>query len=262
MHYPREPALKYDCITSFVPAGVTVPLPSCGGLIPVGHHPQAERGCTCCCAADDMYKLEETTFLKLVNMWGKIKELNANVEECTKDVQIAFSATIDPSIAVPMPGTSERCFGPFNTNVPIPYAVVSLNNGFGFNPTMGIFTTPRSGVYLFSFTAYSYVEKGERLYHQVQLMKNGAKVVSVWENNREDGEDSATQLYPLTAVRQSISITAGLAVKPSRHRLSLRSWKASERQEAFCVISELPEGFQSGPLLCLPCCLPPFILQA
>lgn len=25
-------------------------------------------------------------------------------------------------------------------------------------------------------------------------MKNGAKVVSVWENNREDGEDSATQV--------------------------------------------------------------------
>lgn len=29
---------------------------------------------------------------------------------------------------------------------------------------------------------------------QVQLMKNGNVVASVWENNREDGEDSATQV--------------------------------------------------------------------
>ncbi|XP_010743544.3 cerebellin 18 [Larimichthys crocea] len=167
---------------------------------------------SCCCAADDMYKLEETTFLKLVNVWGQIKELNADVEECTKDVKIAFSATIDPSIAVSMPGTSERCFGPFNTNVPIPYSIVSLNSGSGFNPTMGIFTAPRAGVYLFSFTAYSYVERGERLYHKVQLMKNGAKVVSVWENNREDGEDSATQVVILEMNRGDqvyVELTSG-----------------------------------------------------
>lgn len=29
---------------------------------------------------------------------------------------------------------------------------------------------------------------------QCQLMRNGQVVVSVWENNREDGEDSATQV--------------------------------------------------------------------
>lgn len=34
---------------------------------------------------------------------------------------------------------------------------------------------------------------------QVQLMKNGNVVASVWENNREDGEDSATQVQGETS---------------------------------------------------------------
>lgn len=38
--------------------------------------------------------------------------------------------------------------------------------------------------------------------------------------------------------------------------------KATEQQEMLCVISELPEGCQSGPLLRLPYCLPPFIFYS
>lgn len=36
---------------------------------------------------------------------------------------------------------------------------------------------------------------------QCQLMKNGDVAVSVWENNREDGEDSATQVGRLVLFR-------------------------------------------------------------
>lgn len=50
---------------------------------------------------------------------------------------IAFKATMDPNIAIAVAGLAEKCFGPFNTNVPIPYASVTLNHGGGYNPSLG-----------------------------------------------------------------------------------------------------------------------------
>lgn len=58
----------------------------------------------------------------------------------------------------------------------------------------GTFTAQRAGLYSFAFTAYSdIVTAGLRLYHMVQLTKNGEAMTGVWEDNREDAEDSATQ---------------------------------------------------------------------
>uniref|UniRef100_A0A672Z298 Cerebellin 18 n=1 Tax=Sphaeramia orbicularis TaxID=375764 RepID=A0A672Z298_9TELE len=150
-----------------------------------------QRGC--CCAANDMYELENETFMRMKYLWHQIEELAGHVEHCTAAKKIAFKATINPDIAVMIPGTTDHCFGPFNSNVPIPYGIVALNHGNGYNPSLGIFTAPRGGVYVFSFTVYSSVSDGQRLYHKVQLMKDGDLVSGVWENNREDSEDSATQ---------------------------------------------------------------------
>lgn len=64
----------------------------------------------------------------------------------------------------------------------------------------GAFTAPRAGLYSFSYTVYSSLgAEGERIYHKVQLVKDGQVVASSWEDNREDSEDSATQsaLLPL-----------------------------------------------------------------
>lgn len=58
----------------------------------------------------------------------------------------------------------------------------------------GTFTAPRAGLYSFSYTVYSNLgAEGERIYHKVQLMKDGQVIASSWEDNREDSEDSATQ---------------------------------------------------------------------
>lgn len=51
--------------------------------------------------------------------------------------KVAFKAKMDPAAAVPVSGSEERCFGPFNTNVPIPYSTVTLNDAAGYNPSLG-----------------------------------------------------------------------------------------------------------------------------
>ncbi|CAG6006638.1 cerebellin 18 [Menidia menidia] len=158
-----------------------------------------QRGC--CCAANEMYQIEEETFTRLKYLWSNIMTLNEKVKAHTDEVKVAFMASMDPSIATVIPGYTKPCFGPFNTNVPIPFKSVTLNAGKRYNPALGVFTAPKSGVYVFSFTIYSAVEPNGRLYHKVQLMKNGIVGVSVWENNREDSEDSATQVVALELLR-------------------------------------------------------------
>uniref|UniRef100_A0A3Q0S0E4 Cerebellin 18 n=1 Tax=Amphilophus citrinellus TaxID=61819 RepID=A0A3Q0S0E4_AMPCI len=135
---------------------------------------QSDCNCTftqqrgCCCAASDLFQIEDEVL---------------------------------ENIAIATPGTTERCFGPFNTNIAIPFSSVTLNTGNGYNPSLGIFTAPNPGVYVFSFTAYSSALETGRLYHKVQLMKNGKHGAAVWENNREDTEDSATQVVVLEMQR-------------------------------------------------------------
>ncbi|KAM7399669.1 hypothetical protein PAMP_018917 [Pampus punctatissimus] len=158
-----------------------------------------QRGC--CCAATEMYQVEEDTFMRMKYLWDDISMLNDKIQALTDSIKFSFKATMDSNIAITIPGSAERCFGPFNTNVPIPYSIISLNDGHGYNPSLGIFTAPCAGVYVFSFTAYSSVEENARLYHKVQLVKNGQLISSVWENNREDGEDSASQVVVLEMLK-------------------------------------------------------------
>ncbi|XP_026234363.1 complement C1q tumor necrosis factor-related protein 3 [Anabas testudineus] len=154
-----------------------------------------QRGC--CCGANDLYQVEDDTLQRIKILWQEISTLNSRVQSLTAGVKIAFKATIDPSLAITIPGSTERCFGPFNTNVPVPFGNITLNDGRGYSPTLGVFTAPRSGVYVFSLTVYSSVEVAGRLYHKVQLIWNGRPTANVWENNREDSEDNASQVVVL-----------------------------------------------------------------
>nr|XP_020441611.1 cerebellin-3-like [Monopterus albus] len=128
------------------------------------------------------------------NLSGGISRLNSRIQALTAGMKIAFKATIDPNLAIAISGFSERCFGPFTTNMPIPYASITFNDGRGYNPSLGVFTAPLAGVYVFSLKVYSSVEENGRLYHKVQLIWNGRPMSNVWEDNREDSEDSATQI--------------------------------------------------------------------
>uniref|UniRef100_A0A667Y272 Cerebellin 18 n=1 Tax=Myripristis murdjan TaxID=586833 RepID=A0A667Y272_9TELE len=141
-----------------------------------------QRGC--CCASNKMFELEETTFMRMTKLWGKLTKLTDSI--AANYTHIAFTATMAPT---------PDCFGPFTTNVTISYNNILLNDGHGYNPALGVFTAPRCGAYVMSFRAYSNVgSPTERLYHKVQMMKNGEVVASMWEANREDMEDSGTQV--------------------------------------------------------------------
>ncbi|XP_077422719.1 cerebellin 18 [Vanacampus margaritifer] len=146
-----------------------------------------QRGC--CCAANDMFQIEDDTFKRMTSLWDDISVLKSNVGALNNGIKVAFKANMDPTLFI----DSISCFGPFNTNSTISYTTVTLNDGNGYNPSIGYFTAPQAGVYVFSYTVYSYVEVNQRLYHKVQMMKNGEVMTSIWEDNREDGEDSGTQ---------------------------------------------------------------------
>ncbi|XP_015257492.1 PREDICTED: caprin-2-like [Cyprinodon variegatus] len=158
-----------------------------------------QRGC--CCAANDLFQVEDESFMRIKNLWEKIPILDSRVNALSDGFKVSFMATMTANMAIENFGSPERCFGPFNTNVPIPYPNVTLNSGDRYNPALGVFTASCPGVYMFSFTVYSSVAEGGRLYHKVQLMKNGKVGVSVWENNREDIEDSATQVVVMEMQR-------------------------------------------------------------
>ncbi|XP_034404773.1 uncharacterized protein cbln18 [Cyclopterus lumpus] len=160
---------------------------------------QHQRGC--CCAANQMFELEDDCFGRIHNLWHDVTSLKYKAEMLTDYSHIAFKATMDPSNSNRIFGASLPCFGPFNTNVPIPYSIVSLNDGNAYNPSLGVFTAPCSGVFVFSFTVYSYVGEKELLYYKVLLMKNRVVAVSAWENNREDFEDNANQVVVLKLQR-------------------------------------------------------------
>ncbi|XP_074535592.1 cerebellin 18 [Halichoeres trimaculatus] len=152
---------------------------------------------SCCCAANDLFDLEDSTYMRIKNLWMGISTLKYSVMELSESYKVAFTASMDPGKYRSTGG----CFGIFSTNVPVPYSKVMLNEGYGYNPVMGVFTAPRAGVYVFSATVASAVDTRDRLYHQIQMMLNYEVVASVWENNREDPEDSATQTAVLKLER-------------------------------------------------------------
>ncbi|XP_040891209.1 cerebellin-1-like [Toxotes jaculatrix] len=147
-----------------------------------------QRGC--CCANPELQEAEDQIFVRIMDLSMRMSQLGESILEVIGGIRVAFTASLSPRI---------NCFGPFTRNSPIPYDVITLNQGSGYNPALGLFTAPRSGLYSFSFSVYSKVDMaGERMYYKVQLMRNGEVVASTWEDNREDSEDSSSQTVLLS----------------------------------------------------------------
>uniref|UniRef100_A0A3P8S0A8 Cerebellin 18 n=1 Tax=Amphiprion percula TaxID=161767 RepID=A0A3P8S0A8_AMPPE len=140
---------------------------------------------SCCCGAMELFEVEDEIFMRMMDLSKRLFQLGESILEVIGGIRIAFTASLSHKT---------NCFGPFTRSRPIPYDVVTLNHGSGYNPALGIFTAPRSGLYSFSFSVYSKVGvAGERMYYKVRLMRDGEAMASTWEDNREDSEDSGSQ---------------------------------------------------------------------
>ncbi|TKS68926.1 Complement C1q-like protein 4 C1q and tumor necrosis factor-related protein 11 [Collichthys lucidus] len=130
-----------------------------------------QRGC--CCAAPEVQEVEDQIFKRVMDLSKQVSKLSDGILEVIGRIRVAFTASMS---------RRTNCFGPFNWDSPIPYDVITLNHGNGYNPALG-----KLG------------KEGERMYYKVQLMNNGEVVASTWEDNREDSEDSSFQsvLLPL-----------------------------------------------------------------
>ncbi|XP_072240057.1 cerebellin 18 [Leuresthes tenuis] len=148
-----------------------------------------QRGC--CCGAPELQEVEDQISVRMIDLWNSMSQLDDSILEVIGGTGVAFTVSLSQRA---------NCIGPFTRNSPIAYDIISLNRGSGYNPTLGIFTAPCSGLYSFSFSVYSKLEKaGDRMYYKVQLVRNGEVMASTWEDNREDLEDSSSQtiLLPL-----------------------------------------------------------------
>ncbi|XP_041090805.1 cerebellin 18 [Polyodon spathula] len=154
------------------------PLPCGGWDCPCAF--SKKRGC--CCVANWMTRFEDHLFERIGRLWSNVSILTGDLNGITAGLNIAFSAIL---------GKLSSCYGPCHKQ-----------HADGCIKPSCEFTAPRAGLYSFSFTAFSNEGGvGRRMYHQVSLMHNDDVVASVWEDNREDYEDSGSQtvLLPLSA---------------------------------------------------------------
>ncbi|XP_072319110.1 cerebellin-1-like [Eucyclogobius newberryi] len=155
----------------------------------------------CCCGNLELQSLRDQVTETFEDVSGKINQLADEIGQVIEPVNVAFTAFL---------GENYKCIGPFERNVTIPYDVIYLNEGSGYNSVMGLFTAPVSGVYSFSLSVYSRLQRaGEHMYHKVQLMRNGRAEVSVWEDNAEDMEDSSSHRV-LLSLQQGDQVYAEL----------------------------------------------------
>ncbi|XP_069470580.1 cerebellin-4-like isoform X2 [Ambystoma mexicanum] len=138
---------------------------------------------SCCCIIDDLQRYEDHVWRRGESIYNSYSELLRRIQEL-KDSRVAFTAIMLPTV--------NSCYGPFTVNIPVPYRTALLNRGNAFNPALGIFTAPRKGLYVFSYVAYSNSAVMKRSYASIALMKNSDVIVSVWEDNKEDSEDSGS----------------------------------------------------------------------
>lgn len=153
-----------------------------------------QRGC--CCGANDMYQLEDDLYNNMKTMYEKIYNFTLLVRELTTVRKVAFHARMTEDTYT-TDDYSLKCYGPSNSNLTIPFRNVTLNDGNAYNPVLGIFTAPKNGVYAFSFTIASNSSGVKDAKHKVTLMLQGKSTAAVWEENKMDYQDTATQYVVL-----------------------------------------------------------------
>ncbi|XP_071327706.1 complement C1q-like protein 2 [Trachinotus anak] len=151
------------------------------------------RGLSSCCEIYSLTSITQnlgTVEEKITNMAEKITLLEAKLQHTEKEVlelrsltggaaQVAFSAALRES------GTGN--IGPFTTATALKYTRVFSNTGNSYNPSTGIFTAMVKGMYFFRFSMFNNLSPTPN--SVVSLMKNGQRLISVWDTSGSDSND-------------------------------------------------------------------------
>ncbi|XP_066521652.1 cerebellin 20 [Hoplias malabaricus] len=139
--------------------------------------------CGCCLMQKQAWRME-TYFNMTMTELQRGLERAQGVLNNMRSSRSAFSVALTDT---------RRCFGPKDVEAVVKYQVVFINMGDGYNINTGVFTVPRSGVYVLALTAYSDSgAPGALLAACVRLRRNGIVIAALSENNAQDQEDSAT----------------------------------------------------------------------
>ncbi|XP_063072349.1 complement C1q-like protein 2 [Engraulis encrasicolus] len=141
----------------------------------------------------------------------RVKVLETRVEKSEMEVEelrgliggqprVAFSASLRDS------GSGD--IGPFTVATPLKYKKVFSNIGSGYNPSTGVFTVLVKGIYFFRFSMFNNLKSTPN--SVVSLMKNGERLVSVWDTSGSDSNDMGSNAVVI-ALEAGDSVYAELA---------------------------------------------------
>lgn len=139
---------------------------------------------------------------KVTNLMDRMTQVQTKLESTENELtelkritqgtpKVAFSAALY--------ATGSGDTGPFNTATPLKYKKVFSNIGSNYSPATGIFTARVKGMYFFRFSMFNNLQSTPN--SVVSLVKNGGRVVSVWDTAGTDANDmgSNAAVLPLEA---------------------------------------------------------------
>uniref|UniRef100_UPI003AAF02A1 complement C1q-like protein 2 n=1 Tax=Centroberyx gerrardi TaxID=166262 RepID=UPI003AAF02A1 len=127
---------------------------------------------------------------KVASMADKITLLETKLQKTEEVVlQLQSLAGGQPKVAfsAALLESGSGSTGRFTTATPLQYKKVFSNTGSCYNPATGIFSAKVKGMYFFRFSMTN--NRSAASNSAVSLMKNGDRLVSVWDTSRSDAND-------------------------------------------------------------------------
>ncbi|KAJ0058371.1 hypothetical protein NL108_013866 [Boleophthalmus pectinirostris] len=163
-------------------------------------NPNGAKPAQCCDGS--MFMTVGALTEKVANLMDKMTQVETKLDNTERELtelksiihgtpKVAFSATLYET------GSGDT--GPFTIAAPLKYKKVFSNFGNNYNPATGIFTATIKGMYFFRFSMFNNLKSPPS--SVVSLMKNGERVVSVWDTAGSDINDmgSNAAVLPLEA---------------------------------------------------------------
>ncbi|XP_040901507.1 cerebellin-4-like [Toxotes jaculatrix] len=148
-----------------------------------------QTSCGCCLIQKQIKRLEqyfEKSTEELNKELTKSKTALSNIRASRSFFSVALNND-----------TRMSCNGPYTKDMFIMYKYIFFNLGNSYNEQTGIFTPPRSGVYSLTVTIYALAASVKNVATCANLQVNGQVVATLFEQNGQDIEDSATIVVSL-----------------------------------------------------------------